>query len=113
MHASCFPRIVVKSLCLQTMHTQNAKEEERHQQHKNKNKAQIVGWLPVCSCKKKINKTTSNGSDCVKLYVKVSQDDAPILCKIDMYADLVVRFEELFGYFAVEGGVLRDYSDTD
>ncbi|KAK9091667.1 hypothetical protein Sjap_024844 [Stephania japonica] len=43
----------------------------------------------------------------------VSKDGALILRKIDMYADLVVRFEELFGYFTVEGVVLRDYSDTD
>ncbi|KAK9149531.1 hypothetical protein Scep_008288 [Stephania cephalantha] len=93
-------------------------EQQQHQQqqHKNLNKAQIVGWPPVRSYRKKINKTGSKGSDCGKMYVKVSKDGAPILRKIDLnthkgYADLVVQFEELFGCFAVEGGVLRDYSD--
>ncbi|OUZ99675.1 AUX/IAA protein [Macleaya cordata] len=75
---------------------------------KNQNKAQIVGWPPVCSYRKKNinhNVQEKNGADdssVSKLYVKVSMDGAPYLRKIDLnvhkgYSNLVVALEKLFG----------------
>ncbi|KAI3923605.1 hypothetical protein MKW98_011235 [Papaver atlanticum] len=90
-------------------------EEENHStitdDHKKKPRkpAQVVGWPPVCSYRKKTNNNTiavqeKNKADSLgqKLYVKVAMDGAPYLRKIDLnvhneYSDLVVAFEKLFG----------------
>ncbi|MED6183096.1 Auxin-induced protein aux22 [Stylosanthes scabra] len=60
-------------------------------------KAQVVGWPPVCSYRKKniVNEAT-------KMYVKVSMDGAPFLRKIDLgmhkgYSELALALEKLFG----------------
>ncbi|OUZ99678.1 AUX/IAA protein [Macleaya cordata] len=85
-------------------------DDDDDDDRKNQNKAQIVGWPPVCSYRKKnINhnvqeKKVSDDSSTPKLYVKVAMDGAPYLRKIDLnvhkgYSDLVMAFEKLFGCF--------------
>ncbi|OUZ99674.1 AUX/IAA protein [Macleaya cordata] len=77
---------------------------------KNQNKAQIVGWPPVCSYRKKNNNNVVHEknieSDSAKLYIKISMDGAPYLRKIDLnvydgYSDLAIAFEKLFSCFGI------------
>ncbi|XP_010254224.1 PREDICTED: auxin-induced protein AUX22 [Nelumbo nucifera] len=81
---------------------------------KSKTKAQVVGWPPVCSYRKKNN---VHEKESAKMYVKVSMDGAPFLRKIDLnthkgYSDLAVSFEKLFGCFGI-GGVWEDSDSSE
>ncbi|KAL7114183.1 hypothetical protein ACP275_04G104200 [Erythranthe tilingii] len=66
-------------------------------------KAQIVGWPPVRSYRKKPTMTTAtkNGK-----YVKVAVDGAPFLRKVDLetyssYQQLLSAFEEMFAFLTI------------
>ncbi|MED6177433.1 Auxin-induced protein aux22 [Stylosanthes scabra] len=64
-------------------------------------KAQVVGWPPVCSYRKK-----NSMNEATKMYVKVSMDGAPFLRKIDLgmhkgYSELALALEKLFGCYGM------------
>ncbi|XP_015938212.1 auxin-induced protein AUX22-like [Arachis duranensis] len=70
-------------------------------------KAQVVGWPPVCSYRKK-----NSMNEATKMYVKVSMDGAPFLRKIDLgmhkgYSELALALEKLFGCYGM-GEALKD-----
>lgn len=68
---------------------------------KTEPKAQVVGWPPVCSYRKK-----NSMNEASKVYVKVSMDGAPFLRKIDLvmhkgYSELTLALEKLFGCYGM------------
>lgn len=91
------------------------KKSNEEGQPQTMNKNQIVGWPPVCSYRRK---SSFNGQESTKMYVKVSMDGAPFLRKIDLtaqkcYSDLEMNLEKLFGCYGIFGEALNDADSSE
>ncbi|XP_012455465.1 auxin-responsive protein IAA4 isoform X1 [Gossypium raimondii] len=72
-------------------------------------KAQIVGWPPIRSYRKKNIQAKKNDSEGPGIYIKVGMDGAPYLRKIDLkvysgYPDLLQALENMFKFTIVLSG---------
>ncbi|KAL7152500.1 hypothetical protein ABFS83_04G101800 [Erythranthe nasuta] len=73
-------------------------------------KAQVVGWPPVRSYRKKTTMTTK--------YVKVAVDGAPFLRKVDLetygtYQQLLSAFEDMFTFLTICNNVVSERKMMD
>ncbi|KAK6912118.1 AUX/IAA domain [Dillenia turbinata] len=85
--------------------------ERKNENTEKMNKAQVVGWPPVCSYRKKLIQRDNT------MYVKISMDGAPFLRKIDLgnhkgYPELALAFEKLFDCHGIREA-LKDADNSE
>ncbi|XP_039132442.1 auxin-induced protein 22D-like [Dioscorea cayenensis subsp. rotundata] len=81
-------------------------------------KAQVVGWPPIRSYRKKSFEAIKEVDQKGGLYVKVSMDGAPYLRKIDLnvyqgYEELRLALEDMFKCFSIGELYAIAYEDKD